>query len=59
MLVLFLLHKQKEAQKLCGLQEDTGVQDQVRHYSLVVQAGGISVSGTYIDSHLSAFKEVY
>lgn len=58
-MVLFLLHRQKEAQKLRGLREDTGVQDQVRHYSLVIQAGGLSVYGSYIDSHLSAFKEVY
>lgn len=58
MLVLFLLHRQKKAQKLRGLQ-DTGVQDQVRHYSLVIQAGGILGSGLCIDSHLSAFKEVY
>lgn len=59
MMVLFLLHRQKDAQKLRSLQEDTGVQVQVRHHSLVIQAGGVSVSGLYIDSHLSAFKEVY
>lgn len=58
MMVLFLLHRQKEAQKLHGLREDTGAQDQVRHYSVVIQAGGISVYGSYIDSHLSPFKEV-
>lgn len=37
----------------------TGGHDQVRHYSLAVQVGRVSLSGLYVKSHLPAFRDVH